>query len=136
MAVPKPGTIEDKGVKGKVRIFIYKFDKATVCSAATCDDFYHANAKDKFVKLPTIAIKKNVGWPFCGLNSDCNMDLSTEFEDAERAQLKPHYHYKEPTREPQRIDCLQRTITDYYKANQQNSLIEVEKIWKFSRELL
>lgn len=64
-----------------------------------------------------------------GLNADCNMCLSKDFEDAEWAQLKPHYCYKEPTREAQRLDYLQITITDYYKANELK-LRKSLKIWE------
>ena len=48
------------------------------------------------------------------------MDLETEFEEKERAQLKPNYLYKEPTREAQHTHCLQKIFTQYY---QQDSYI-------------
>ena len=80
--VPKPGTIEDKGVIGKVQNFIYKFDETTECSKATSDDFYQAYTKvDKSVEPPpTLGISKNVGWSFYSLSEDYNMDIDKDLK--------------------------------------------------------
>lgn len=46
---PHYGTIVYKGKKGKLRIFVYKFDKqhVTPCSKASSDDFKDLNDEDE-----------------------------------------------------------------------------------------
>ena len=134
MHVPNAGSIEDKGVIGKIRIFVYKFDETVECSKATSYDFNLAVTRDKFVIPPSATISRNVGWSFYSLSKDCKRDILKDFEAADRGQLKRHYIYEEPTAESQRIECLQTTIADNYGTNKEDSLTKVwHNSWKFDK---
>ena len=67
MRLPPPhGTILDKGVKGNLRILIYKFDKdhVTPCSKASSYDFQLCNLDEERKFEAEMKLERNVSWSF------------------------------------------------------------------------
>lgn len=71
---PEPGSIVDRGTKGKYRIFIYKFNNTTRCSNASEDDFHLSMSEDDLIQ-PPIKIKRNVAWAFYCLKREKTLIL-------------------------------------------------------------
>ena len=85
------------------------------CSVATEADFVDVNFPIVEMKLPEMAVKRNVGWSFFTLNSDANDDLTKYFENEKGKVLKQNFCFPQPESEARRIDCLLSTINSKYK---------------------
>lgn len=64
--LPPHGTIVDKGRKGKLHIFVYRFDKQNVtqCSKASPDDFKYCDEDEERTFEPELKLEINVAWSF------------------------------------------------------------------------
>ena len=61
--VPPTGTIEDKGKRRYIRLFIYKIFDTVRCSAASASDFNLVDISAQLI-TPPIRITRNVAWSF------------------------------------------------------------------------
>ena len=98
MILPPPhGTIVDKGIKGNLRILIYKFDKdhVTPCSKASSDDFELCNLKEERKFEAEMKLERNVSWSFFCLNSNPNLNLKKHFVEEKNLHIKPLFVYPE-----------------------------------------
>ncbi|XP_065882459.1 uncharacterized protein [Dysidea avara] len=110
---PRPnGTIVDKGRKGNLRIFVYKFDKehVTQCSKASLDNFKHCHTDEERPFVPEMKLERNVAWSFFCLDPDPALNLTEHFIDPKSLNLKPLFAFPEPKHEAERMKCLYNAL--------------------------
>ena len=108
------GSIVDLGTRGTIRVYVFKFDKATRCSDASVNDLQCVFPKcSKSIHIP-VGLSRHVAWSFYSLKENINYDLKKDFESAENGHLKTGYTYCRPDAEDDRMEALHMTIRDYF----------------------
>ena len=118
MRLPAPnGTIVDKGKKGKLHLFVYKFDRqcVTQCSKASSHDFKHSNEDEEWKFVTEMKLVRNVSWSFFCLDSNPNLELTRHFIDPNNLLLKPLFVFPLVDDEAHCMNCLYNALLLYLK---------------------